>query len=81
MGYRLQSLPEGLGREACIEDVEAVCRLYADLVELRQIGFRLTYRESAICPKFHVDRVGIRLVCTYHGQGTEWLEDHNVDLA
>jgi hypothetical protein len=25
-----------------------------------------------MCPGFHVDQCGIRLICTYRGPGTEW---------
>jgi SAM-dependent methyltransferase len=32
-----------------------------------------------MCPGFHVDRVGIRLVCAYVGPGTEWLPEPQVD--
>jgi hypothetical protein len=26
-----------------------------------------------MCPNFHTDKISGRLICTYHGQGTEWL--------
>jgi hypothetical protein len=74
-----QHLPASPGRDEFIADLDFICQLYGDLVEPQQIGFRLTYLESTMCPKFHVDRVGIRLLCTYYGQSTEWLENHNVD--
>jgi hypothetical protein len=34
-----------------------------------------------MCPRFHVDRVPCRLVCTYGGLGTEWLEDSFVERS
>jgi hypothetical protein len=34
-----------------------------------------------MCPRFHVDSVTCRLVCTYGGIGTEWLEDAYVDRS
>jgi Protein of unknown function (DUF1826) len=30
------------------------------------------------CRLFHVDRVKVRLVCTYRGAGTEWLTERNL---
>lgn len=35
--------------------------------------------KRAMCPRFHVDRSGIRLLCTYRGSGTEWLRESDVD--
>jgi len=32
-----------------------------------------------MCPRFHIDRVGIRMLCTYRGPGTEWLDDRYAD--
>ena len=34
-----------------------------------------------MCPGWHIDRVGIRLVCTYQGPGTQWLDDQVVDRS
>ncbi len=34
---------------------------------------------GAMCPRLHVDRVGIRMLCTYRGPGTEWVDDAAVD--
>jgi hypothetical protein len=31
------------------------------------------------CPLFHVDRVSLRLLCTFRGPGTEWLPDSMVN--
>lgn len=32
--------------------------------------------DSDQCMKFHTDRVGIRLLCTYRGPGTWWVPNH-----
>jgi hypothetical protein len=40
---------------------------------------RLEVIHRAMCPRFHVDRVGIRLLCTYRGPATEWLDDRFAD--
>ncbi len=37
--------------------------------------------DKAMCPKFHVDHVPCRLVCTYGGIGTEFLKDAFVNRA
>lgn len=65
-------------REFC-QDIAALCGLYRDLFDLERIGFRLHSLDHAMCPKFHFDAVTCRLVCTYGGTGTQWLEDAYVD--
>jgi len=39
----------------------------------------MTVLDRAMCPKFHVDRVPCRLITTYSGVGTEWLDNDSVD--
>ena len=34
---------------------------------------RLVSTSAPMCPRFHTDHVGVRLICTYVGPGTEWL--------
>ena len=54
---------------------EVVC----ELIACEAAGLRLARLDHAMCPGWHVDRVGIRLVCTYQGPGTEWLDDQDTD--
>ena len=65
-------------REFC-KDIAYLCGLYRDLFDLERIGLRLRTLDHAMCPKFHFDSVTCRLVCTYGGTGTQWLEDAYVD--
>ncbi|MND87313.1 hypothetical protein D3C80_793080 [compost metagenome] len=34
-----------------------------------------------MCPRFHVDHVPLRLLSTYAGPGSEWLEEGAVDRS
>ncbi len=65
-------------RDFC-KDIAYLCGLYRDLFDLERIGLRLCTLDHAMCPKFHFDAVACRLVCTYGGTGTQWLEDAYVD--
>lgn len=67
------------GYRAFCKDVAALTALYCDLFELKRVGLRLNTLDHAMCPKFHVDSVTCRMVCTYGGVGTEWLEDAYAD--
>jgi hypothetical protein len=62
-------------------DVASSIELLADLTGAQQIGVRLAYLESPMCPRLHVDRVTLRLVTTYLGEGTEYVASEDVDRA
>lgn len=67
------------GYRAFCKDVAGLTALYCDLFELKRVGLRLRTLDHAMCPKFHVDSVTCRMVCTYGDVGTEWLEEAYVD--
>ncbi len=63
------------------ENIAELVDMFAYLFELSRVGLRLSVLESAMCPKFHVDRVPGRLVTTYQGIATEWLAHQDVDRS
>lgn len=73
-----QALP---GAEAWLADVEHLVELFRDLFGPEGLGLRLRTLDKAMCPRFHVDKVPVRLVCTYGGLGTEWLPNAAADRA
>lgn len=76
---RLGGLPGGAGRASLIEDLSLLREIVCELLDSEAAGLRLARIGRAMCPGWHVDRVGIRLVCTYQGPGTQWLADQGVD--
>lgn len=68
-------LPEASGKAALLAEISLLVNLYADLLDCPQVAIRLEVLQHAMCPRFHIDRTGIRLLCTYVGPGTEWLEE------
>lgn len=78
---RISSLPAGSGRESLIADITLLREILGELLGCPIVGLRLARIGHAMCPGWHVDRVAIRLVCTYQGSGTEWLDDQDVDRA
>jgi hypothetical protein len=68
-------------RELLRRDVGRLAELYADLTGAKEIGLRFRNLTNAMCPRFHTDRVGIRLICAYAGAGTEWLADEDADRS
>ena len=75
----LGRFPAGAGREALAEDLRLLAEMLGELLDAPTIGLRLEVIRQAMCPRLHVDRVGIRMLCTYLGAGTEWVEEHDVD--
>jgi len=75
---KLDGLPMGEGREQLVDDLAMLTEILCDLLDCEAVGFRGTRVENAMCPKWHIDRVPMRMLCTYEGPGTEWLEDQQV---
>ena len=75
---QLADLPAGRGLELLRDDVALLTEILCELVGCPSVGLRFASVDNAMCPRWHVDRVPVRLLCTYLGVGTEWLEDQSV---
>lgn len=69
------------GTRALAEDVAYLADMYACLFGSDLLGIRLKTLDRAMCPRFHVDRLGCRLLTTYNGAGTEYLRNNDVDRS
>ncbi|ROL67519.1 DUF1826 domain-containing protein [Pseudomonas vranovensis] len=67
------------GHVAFVTDVAWLVAAYACLLDARRVGLRLQALANAMCPRFHVDHVPLRLLSTYAGPGSEWLEEGAID--
>lgn len=67
------------GYESFVADVAWLVAAYTCLLGARRIGLRLRVLEGAMCPRFHVDKVPLRLLTTYIGAGSEWLKEEAID--
>lgn len=70
-------LKQALGNDSALlplqEDIALGLEMFHVLFDQDTIGLRLTGLDKAMCPRFHVDRVLVRGICTYAGPATEWL--------
>lgn len=64
---------------ALARDIQAWVKVLADLTGCERVGVRLARVDAAMCPRLHVDRVTLRVVCTYHGAGTEYVRSADLD--
>ncbi|WP_312270788.1 DUF1826 domain-containing protein [Pseudomonas sp.] len=60
------------GHEGFVADVAWLVKAFAYLLNARRVGVRLRLLDKAMCPRFHVDHVPLRLVTTYSGPGSLW---------
>ncbi|MGP6430021.1 MULTISPECIES: DUF1826 domain-containing protein [unclassified Pseudomonas] len=67
------------GYEGFIADLKWLVSAFACLLGARRIGLRLRVLDKAMCPRFHVDHVPVRLITTYAGVGSEWLREGQMD--
>lgn len=79
----LRGLASGLrdleGYEGFIADVSWLVSAFACLLGAQRIGVRLRVLYKAMCPRFHVDHVPVRLITTYAGVGSQWLKEGGMD--
>ncbi|PYB80253.1 DUF1826 domain-containing protein [Pseudomonas sp. LB-090624] len=71
----LREAAELQGYEAFVADVTWLVAAYTCLVGARRVGLRLRVLHNPMCPRFHVDNVPLRLLTTYVGPGSEWLQE------
>lgn len=63
------------GYAGFISDISWLVSAYSCLLGAKRIGLRLRALDKAMCPRFHVDHVPVRLITTYAGVGSQWLEE------
>jgi hypothetical protein len=72
-------LPDSNEKNLFIEDIALVVEMFSLLFESDEIGLRLHCVSGAPCPAFHNDRIPCRLLLTYHGEGSQWLDESNLN--
>jgi len=73
--------PAAEASAALIADIDALARRFAALAAASLVEVRLEHLDDDACRLFHADYVGIRLLCTYAGPGTEWVPNAAVVRA
>jgi hypothetical protein len=69
---------DGLGKVRLATELSGLVDLFATLTDAQTVGVRMMATMQRECPRFHVDRVGLRLLCTWVGEGTQWLAHEDV---
>ena len=61
-----------------VEDIGAWGRLFQEVAAASGLQVRLEAVEDDACRRFHTDNMRYRLVCTYRGPGTQWVDPKSV---
>ena len=72
-------LPVGNESLAWAADVTRLARLFARLTGTSSFQASLATVHTNKCRKFHTDYKPLRLVCSYAGPGTEWVDDRDTN--
>eukprot|EP00241_Pyramimonas_parkeae_P012644 CAMPEP_0114240872 /NCGR_PEP_ID=MMETSP0058-20121206/9335_1 /TAXON_ID=36894 /ORGANISM="Pyramimonas parkeae, CCMP726" /LENGTH=274 /DNA_ID=CAMNT_0001353369 /DNA_START=109 /DNA_END=933 /DNA_ORIENTATION=+ len=70
---REYGVPDGPQLVAFEKDVAMLVKDFAVLTGLEKVAVQVTLTRGTMCSKLHVDNVGLRLLRTYFGPGTEWV--------
>jgi hypothetical protein len=62
-------------------DIDTLIALFAQVSGAHVVRATLETVTGPGCRKFHVDHIGLRLLCTYDGAGTQWAADDAVRRA
>jgi hypothetical protein len=62
---------------ALVEDAARLAELFCAAMDLAKLELRLEVVRTDSCRKFHADYVTARLITTYVGEGTDWLDEDN----
>jgi hypothetical protein len=68
-------------RNLLIIDIETLVQTFAQIAQSKQVDIRLERIEVNACRLFHRDSVHFRLLTTYRGPSTEWVETEFAQIA
>lgn len=74
-------LPKCTGHSTLVDTLYLSIDLFTCLFEQTQVGVRFNRLTEAMCPRFHVDNLPVRLVQTLNGPGTEWLPESTLNRS
>ena len=83
----IEPLLDACGMPACdmrdllVEDIDDLVRRFAEIARSEIVDIRLERISHDACWKFHRDNVEARLLTTYRGPTTEWVQMAHADQA
>ena len=71
----LPDLDEVPKKNLFVDDMMELCKFFQNITESKMLNVKLQVVKDNMCRLFHEDNNHQRLLCTYLGSGTEWIED------
>ena len=68
----ISEMPECSERQLLLDDICLLAHEFNELFTPAYLRLRFDVVTTNKCPKFHIDHVSARLLCTYRGVGTEY---------
>ena len=68
----ISEMPDSSQRRLLLDDICLLAREFNELCGSPYLRLRFDVITTNKCPKFHIDHVAARLLCTYRGVGTEY---------
>jgi hypothetical protein len=65
--------------DSLLSDVDRLIARFRAASGAPAIRVRLTRIVDAACAVFHTDTLSLRLLCTYHGDGTQWIPNEHAN--
>jgi hypothetical protein len=76
----IQTVQKELGHFELIKnDIVSLLHLFTSVTKVKSFRLLLAPVKTNMCTRFHTDINDLRLLCTYSGPGTLWLEEDNVN--
>lgn len=66
--------PAAAWHDGVVADVATLVARFAAIMALSHVVIRLERVTGDACKRWHADYVAVRLICTYRGSGTQWIE-------
>ena len=74
-------MPDDEMRLTFVEDIDKLVTLFAEITKKEYVDVRLQNIDNDGCWKFHRDTVKMRLLTTYLGPSTEWVNQRDAEEA
>jgi Protein of unknown function (DUF1826) len=69
----LAGFEEDLGRVRWATELLCLVDIFAALSDTQRVGVRMVATPRCTCPRFRTDTGALRLLCTWVGEGQEWV--------
>ena len=66
-------------KDIFVADIVRLYSRFLSKITTNIVELQIKIIDSDLCRYFHIDSYRQRLLCTYKGPGTEWLDPSNVD--